>query len=186
MENFSGGRTPVLPFKPKEDVGLILMRIRQHDIVAFEHLNYSAILALNVFDLLAVPCNCASTCNFAGNAFRQRLYWNALLHDIGKLFIPRSILQKPGPLTEEEWEIMRQHADLGYNFVITDIFPRKDQYFKPIKYHHIWWRNLVNNKDLSSEEKFLTGFCLSLMLLMLSRLKDRITRKSFLWPKQFL
>ncbi|UCF36462.1 MAG: PAS domain S-box protein, partial [Acidobacteriota bacterium] len=33
----------------------------------------------------------------------------ALLHDIGKLGIPDSILYKPGPLTEDEWQVMRQH-----------------------------------------------------------------------------
>lgn len=33
----------------------------------------------------------------------------AMLHDIGKLGIPDSILYKPGPLTDDEWEVMRQH-----------------------------------------------------------------------------
>ena len=37
----------------------------------------------------------------------------ALLHDIGKIGIPDSILQKPGPLTEREWVIMKQHPEIG-------------------------------------------------------------------------
>jgi putative nucleotidyltransferase with HDIG domain len=41
----------------------------------------------------------------------------ALLHDIGKLRIPDSILWKPAQLTEEEWTIMRRHPEYGYDFV---------------------------------------------------------------------
>jgi putative nucleotidyltransferase with HDIG domain len=41
----------------------------------------------------------------------------ALLHDIGKLAIPDSILSKPGKLTSEEWETMRTHVQIGYDLV---------------------------------------------------------------------
>ena len=43
----------------------------------------------------------------------KRLELGALFHDIGKIGIPNDILQKPGPLTDEEWVIMRKHPEMG-------------------------------------------------------------------------
>src|SRR5579864_7104657 len=43
----------------------------------------------------------------------QNVQWGALLHDIGKLGVPDNILRKPGPLTEAEWHVMRQHPAIG-------------------------------------------------------------------------
>jgi putative two-component system response regulator len=43
----------------------------------------------------------------------QLLTRSAPLHDIGKVGIPDSILLKPGPLTRDEWEIMKTHAQIG-------------------------------------------------------------------------
>lgn len=39
------------------------------------------------------------------------------MHDIGKVAIPDAVLLKPGKLTDEEWEIMRSHAVMGYNIL---------------------------------------------------------------------
>jgi putative nucleotidyltransferase with HDIG domain len=39
--------------------------------------------------------------------------WGALLHDVGKMGIPDAILRKPGPLTTEEWSIMKHHPEMG-------------------------------------------------------------------------
>ena len=58
----------------------------------------------------------------------------AYLHDIGKLFIPPSILQKPGKLTEEEYEIMKTHTTLGYNMCTKD--PELRAYANGALYHH--------------------------------------------------
>jgi putative nucleotidyltransferase with HDIG domain len=45
---------------------------------------------------------------------RQKLALAGLLHDIGKAVIPLGILEKPGPLTKEEFDIMKQHPVLGF------------------------------------------------------------------------
>src|SRR6201997_1504952 len=48
----------------------------------------------------------------------------AFLHDIGKMAIPDGILRKPGPLTEDEKQIMRKHCEIGYNMLIRIPFLR--------------------------------------------------------------
>ena len=48
----------------------------------------------------------------------KELFIGALLHDIGKLFIPSSILLKKSSLTKEEFEIMKGHPRKGYNYLI--------------------------------------------------------------------
>ncbi len=44
---------------------------------------------------------------------RERLRWAALLHDVGKIETPASILNKPGPLTDEEWRKLHSHPEDG-------------------------------------------------------------------------
>ena len=43
----------------------------------------------------------------------QDIRWGALLHDIGKIAVPDAILRKPAKLTDEEWQVMRQHPVIG-------------------------------------------------------------------------
>jgi len=64
----------------------------------------------------------------------QVLEYGALLHDIGKIAVPDAILQKNGPLTDDEWSVMRQHPRLGYEILygigfLTDSLPI-------VLYHH--------------------------------------------------
>ncbi|QDP41902.1 HD-GYP domain-containing protein [Radiobacillus deserti] len=41
----------------------------------------------------------------------------SMLHDIGKLFVPKEILNKPIPLTDDEWKQMKNHCEQGYNII---------------------------------------------------------------------
>lgn len=47
----------------------------------------------------------------------QSYYWAALFHDIGKIGVPDGVLIKPGPLTEDEWIVMKLHPDIGANII---------------------------------------------------------------------
>ena len=58
----------------------------------------------------------------------------AYLHDIGKLFIPPAILQKPGALTDEEYNVMKTHTTIGYNICMKDLKLRP--YADGALYHH--------------------------------------------------
>lgn len=58
----------------------------------------------------------------------------AYLHDIGKIFIPPSVLQKPGRLTDEEYAIMKTHTTIGYKICMDDLKLRP--YAAGALYHH--------------------------------------------------
>ena len=58
----------------------------------------------------------------------------AYLHDLGKLFIPPAILQKPAKLTNEEYEVMKTHTTIGYNMCMKD--ERLRPYAAGPLYHH--------------------------------------------------
>jgi putative nucleotidyltransferase with HDIG domain len=48
----------------------------------------------------------------------RNISWGALLHDVGKIAVPDSILRKPGALTDDEWQAMRSHAAAGYEILL--------------------------------------------------------------------
>ena len=52
-----------------------------------------------------------------GDPWLATLEHGALLHDIGKLDMPASILSKPAPLDEYEWRVMRTHPQVGYDLL---------------------------------------------------------------------
>jgi putative nucleotidyltransferase with HDIG domain len=68
---------------------------------------------------------------------RESLEMGALLHDVGKIGVPDAILLKPGKLTDEEWQLMRQHPAIGYR-ILRDI-PFLQRALAVVQYHHERW-----------------------------------------------
>ena len=64
----------------------------------------------------------------------QAIEFGALFHDIGKIDIDVSMLSKPGPLTDEEWNIMREHSQKGAS--IVGEIPFLDKAKEIVLYHH--------------------------------------------------
>ncbi|MEA2575140.1 MAG: hypothetical protein QOH93_2438, partial [Chloroflexia bacterium] len=103
----------------------------------------------------------------------------ALLHDIGKMGIPDSILLKPGPLTEEEWEIMRKHPVYAYELLspISFLRPALD-----IPYcHHEKWDGTGYPLGLKGEQIPLAARIFAVVDVYDALSSDRPYRKS--WPQ---
>src|SRR5262249_3768414 len=52
----------------------------------------------------------------------ERLGYSAILHDVGKIQVPDEILRKPTALTQDEWQIMRQHTITGERILSREPF----------------------------------------------------------------
>ncbi len=74
-----------------------------------------------------------------GLSAEEQLYlrWGALLHDVGKMVVPDNILLKPGPLTPEERDVMRQHPNYAYEMLSPIPFLRPA--LDVPRYHHEKW-----------------------------------------------
>jgi diguanylate cyclase (GGDEF)-like protein len=68
---------------------------------------------------------------------RRTLEVAGLLHDIGKIGIPDTILRKPGPLTPEEYDIVKQHVALG-DMIVRDL-PNLELVRAGVRHHHERW-----------------------------------------------
>ena len=84
-------------------------------------------------NVATITCNLCKKLHLS-KGFTEYCTICAYLHDIGKLFIPSNILQKPSNLTPEEYEIMQKHTTLGYRLCIKDSKLRP--YYAGAYYHH--------------------------------------------------
>ena len=82
---------------------------------------------------------------------RRNFVWGAYLHDIGKLGIPDRVLQKPGPLTPAEFDIIKKHTEFGVEMLDgIDFLPSET--LEIIKHHHERWDGTGYPSGLKGEE----------------------------------
>jgi PAS domain S-box-containing protein len=103
-----------------------------------------------------------------------------LLHDIGKMGVPDSILLKPGPLTADEWVVMRRHPQLAYEMLspIKYLHPALD-----IPYcHHEKWDGTGYPRGLKGEVIPLAARLFSVVDVWDALRSDRPYREA--WPEK--
>ncbi len=101
----------------------------------------------------------------------------ALLHDIGKMGIPDQILLKPGPLTDEEWKVMRTHPELAYKLISPISFLRSAI---DIPYcHHEKWDGTGYPRKLRGEEIPLIARLFAIIDVWDALSSDRPYRKAW-------
>ncbi|MBW2370830.1 MAG: HD domain-containing protein, partial [Deltaproteobacteria bacterium] len=78
-----------------------------------------------------------------------------LLHDIGKLGVPDSILMKPGPLTEQEWEVMREHERRSVEVIASTFL--SPELVEIVRYQRCWHIGSSQNSDLPTGKDIPLG-----------------------------
>lgn len=104
----------------------------------------------------------------------------ALLHDIGKMGVPDSILHKPGPLTKEEWALMRQHPQFAFDMLAPIIYLRPAL---EIPYcHHEKWDGTGYPRGLKGEQIPLAARLFAVVDVWDALRSNRPYRES--WPEE--
>ena len=83
----------------------------------------------------------------------RSMFWfrlGALLHDVGKIIVPVEVLNKAGPLTPEEWQVMKRHPEAGVELVADVEFPGDVRAM--IRSHHERWDGSGYPQGLVGEE----------------------------------
>ena len=101
----------------------------------------------------------------------------ALLHDIGKIAVPPEILQKPEPLTDKEWALMKKHPETGAEILervkgLRELAPY-------VKYHHEKWDGTGYPEGLKGKDIPLGARIIAVCDAFNSMLSDRNYGRKF-------
>jgi len=106
----------------------------------------------------------------------QRIKLGALLHDVGKIGIPENVLKKPSHLSDDEWEIMKQHPVIGAEKVLAPNEALRDL-IPMVKYHHEHYDGTGYPEKLKGEKIPLSARIVAVADAYHALISDRPYRK---------
>ncbi len=137
------------PVDRDELVPRVRTAVRAHRLIGQAHTVYSLVASLSTALEARDPYTRRHASRVASYALacaeimgvdlpaRRDLYLGGLLHDIGKVGIPDAILRKPGPLTREEFEVIKGHVEIGGH--ICDATRGLEAVSQVVRCHHERW-----------------------------------------------
>ena len=92
----------------------------------------------------------------------EQLRLAARLHDIGKVAVPDAVLRKTGPLTVEEYEMMKAHTSMGHRILAGNSAPMFQMAAEIAQSHHEWWDGSGYPLGISGSSIALSGRIVSI------------------------
>jgi len=102
----------------------------------------------------------------------------APMHDIGKIGVPDAILQKEGPLTADEFEVIKSHTNIGGQILGDSEFPMLQMAHEIALYHHERWNGGGYPEDRSGEDIPIAARIVALVDVYDALSQDRVYRKA--------
>ncbi len=147
-------------------VKALILTIDAKDHYTFGHSEHVARLSLSIAEVLQLPDN-----------VKQKIMHAALIHDIGKIGIEESILRKNGPLTEEEFAVIKRHPEIGSTIIQS--VPFLEDAVPVILYHHERYDGSGYPEGIHGDQIPLTARIVMVADAVDAMMRDRPYRESF-------
>jgi putative two-component system response regulator len=130
----------------KEMILRLMVAAEYRDDYTGNHIKRIGIYARKISKALQMPVD-----------FVKSITYASVMHDLGKIGLTDAILQKPGPLTPEEFEIMKTHTTIGYKILSDSTHPNIQMAASIALTHHERWDGTGYPNSLKREDIPIEG-----------------------------
>ncbi len=120
-----------------------------------------------------------------GEEEAENLKLASTVHDLGKIGIPDAILNKPGPLTPEEYEIIKSHVQRGYDMLSHSTSPIMRDAARIILIHHERWDGKGYPRGLKGKEIHIHGCIVAVADVFDALTSRRVYHQAWSWEQVF-